>query len=256
MNDALAHRGPDAEGLWRAAARALGHRRLSIIDLEPRGQPAAAQRGRDGRRRRQRRDLQLRRAARGSRRRGPRLPIRERQRGRRSPLRRDGARLRRPGSGMFAFALWDARAASGSSSRATAPARSRSSTGACPAADLAFASELHALVRALPDVPATPDLEAIDEYLTLQYVPGPAHRVSRRLQARTPRTSRSSSDGELVAASATGRSRAAPSSRERRGPGPRAPQAPRARPCAAGSWPTCRSARSSRAGSTARRSSR
>lgn len=34
MTDALAHRGPDAEGVWRDADHAvLGHRRLSIIDL-------------------------------------------------------------------------------------------------------------------------------------------------------------------------------------------------------------------------------
>ncbi|MBS1581532.1 MAG: asparagine synthase (glutamine-hydrolyzing) [Bacteroidetes bacterium] len=33
MTDALAHRGPDAEGAWTDDAVALGHRRLSIIDL-------------------------------------------------------------------------------------------------------------------------------------------------------------------------------------------------------------------------------
>lgn len=32
----LRHRGPDAEGLWRARGAFLGHRRLSIIDLDPR----------------------------------------------------------------------------------------------------------------------------------------------------------------------------------------------------------------------------
>ena len=39
MSDAIAHRGPDAEGLWfnAAAQIALGHRRLSIIDLSPAG---------------------------------------------------------------------------------------------------------------------------------------------------------------------------------------------------------------------------
>lgn len=36
MTDALAHRGPDAEGVWRDGDHvALGHRRLSIIDLNP-----------------------------------------------------------------------------------------------------------------------------------------------------------------------------------------------------------------------------
>ena len=33
MTDALAHRGPDAQGVWNDAQVALGHRRLSIIDL-------------------------------------------------------------------------------------------------------------------------------------------------------------------------------------------------------------------------------
>jgi asparagine synthase (glutamine-hydrolysing) len=33
MTDAMSHRGPDADGLWAEGAIALGHRRLSIIDL-------------------------------------------------------------------------------------------------------------------------------------------------------------------------------------------------------------------------------
>ncbi|MDO5150098.1 MAG: asparagine synthase (glutamine-hydrolyzing) [Oscillospiraceae bacterium] len=36
MTDAIAHRGPDAEGQWKYKNVALGHRRLSIIDLDPR----------------------------------------------------------------------------------------------------------------------------------------------------------------------------------------------------------------------------
>ena len=41
MNEALVHRGPDAEGMWHDAGEAvyLGHRRLSIIDLEGGAQP-------------------------------------------------------------------------------------------------------------------------------------------------------------------------------------------------------------------------
>ncbi len=37
MTDAMAHRGPDAEGEYVATPVALGHRRLSIIDLSPLG---------------------------------------------------------------------------------------------------------------------------------------------------------------------------------------------------------------------------
>ena len=34
MTDALVHRGPDDEGFYVSGAVGLGHRRLSIIDLE------------------------------------------------------------------------------------------------------------------------------------------------------------------------------------------------------------------------------
>jgi asparagine synthase (glutamine-hydrolysing) len=37
MTDAIAHRGPDGEGLWSENNVGLGHRRLAIIDLSPAG---------------------------------------------------------------------------------------------------------------------------------------------------------------------------------------------------------------------------
>ncbi|HXP48457.1 MAG TPA: asparagine synthetase B, partial [Bacteroidia bacterium] len=37
MNNAIAHRGPDAEGTWNDNFAYLGHRRLSIIDLSDSG---------------------------------------------------------------------------------------------------------------------------------------------------------------------------------------------------------------------------
>jgi asparagine synthase (glutamine-hydrolysing) len=49
MTDAIAHRGPDADGAWLddAAQVALGHRRLSIIDISPLGaQPMVSAAGR------------------------------------------------------------------------------------------------------------------------------------------------------------------------------------------------------------------
>ena len=49
MTEALRHRGPDAGDLWHdpAAGVALGHRRLSIVDLSPAGaQPMVSSCGR------------------------------------------------------------------------------------------------------------------------------------------------------------------------------------------------------------------
>jgi len=46
MCDAIAHRGPDGQGIWTAPGVGLGHRRLSIIDIAGSPQPMAASDGR------------------------------------------------------------------------------------------------------------------------------------------------------------------------------------------------------------------
>ena len=46
MCDAIAHRGPDGYGVWTAPGVALGHRRLSIIDIAGSPQPMASTDGR------------------------------------------------------------------------------------------------------------------------------------------------------------------------------------------------------------------
>ncbi len=48
MTDTMALRGPDAEGMWTGPHTALGHRRLSIIDLEGGTQPAVTSHGPHG----------------------------------------------------------------------------------------------------------------------------------------------------------------------------------------------------------------
>ncbi len=166
----LRHRGPDDEGVWTDGRGGLAHARLSIIDLSPaahqpmasadasawityngevynfaelRGELAAC-----GYRFRSRGDTEV--IVNGWRAWGPRL----------------FSRLR----GMFALALWDRPA------RRLILARDR--LGKKPLywahtrSGLVFGSEIKALC-AWPDLPWAPDLDAIDHFLTLQYVPAP-----------------------------------------------------------------------------------
>ena len=46
MTRALVHRGPDGEGYYSARGVTLGHRRLSVIDLETGSQPMTTADGR------------------------------------------------------------------------------------------------------------------------------------------------------------------------------------------------------------------
>ncbi len=172
MNQALAHRGPDADRTWTRGRAVLGHRRLSIIDLSPEAhQPLLNE------------DETIGVVVNGE--------IYNFEALREDLVRRGhvfrshsdsevvvhlyeeyGADCVAKLSGMFALAIWD------SERERLVLARDRSGKKPLvyrrlPGGDLAFASEAHALVRAFPDVPVTADLEAIDEYLTLQYVPAP-----------------------------------------------------------------------------------
>ena len=184
MNAALQHRGPDAEGVWTSGRATLGHRRLSIIDLSPEAnQPLLNEDGTTG-------------AVVN----GEIYDFADL----REDLLRKGHTFRSSGdcevvlhayeeygidalrkiTGMFAFAIWDSRA------QRLILARDRAGKKPLfyrrtPDGGLAFASELGALVRALPDLPLEPDYAAIDEYLTLQYVPTPltAYRGIHKLPA-------------------------------------------------------------------------
>src|SRR5271165_5597479 len=166
----LRHRGPDDEGVWTDGRAGLAHARLSIIDLSPAGhQPMASADASVwityngevynfaeirselealGYRFRSRSDTEV--VVNGWHAWGPKI----------------FSRLR----GMFALAIWDRR------SRRLILARDRLGKkplfyAARPDA-LLFGSEIKALL-AWPGMPHTPDLAAIDRYLSFGYVPGP-----------------------------------------------------------------------------------
>lgn len=170
MNQAQAHRGPDGEGTWGGDGVVLGHRRLAIIDLSDAGtQPMTNEDG----------SLAL--VVNGE------IynykPLRE-------VLERKGHTFRSRSdsetilhlyeewgddcvlhlTGMFAFALWDARR------RRLLLARDR--IGEKPLyyalmnGGIAFASEVKALLG-LPGVSAAPDEEAVVSFLVYQSPPPP-----------------------------------------------------------------------------------
>ncbi len=179
----LARRGPDAEGTWTSpdGSCGLGHRRLSILDLEGGAQPMATA---DGRWHvafngeifnypELRRDLEAEGEA-------------FRTRSDTEVLLRLVAR-RGPGAvhllrGQFAFAAYDAaegtlllaRDALGEKPLFTARREGR----------IYFASTLEALL-AIGDLPRDPDPEAVSLYLAFSYIPAPwtVYRAVRKLPA-------------------------------------------------------------------------
>jgi asparagine synthase (glutamine-hydrolysing) len=171
MCGAIVHRGPDHGAVERYGRCALGYRRLRVLDLETGDQPVANEAGDvvavfNGELYNFR-ELRSELAARGHDVRGtgdtPVIPHLYEEHGPDFV-----ARL----SGMFAIALWDARR------ERLVLARDR--LGKKPLlwtrlddGTIAFASELKALLR-LPGLRRDVDLAAVDAYLALQYVPGPA----------------------------------------------------------------------------------
>lgn len=169
--DAIAHRGPDSSGYYADGPCALGHRRLSIIDLSPEAnQPMANEDGsvvvaangeiynflelreellRKGHTFRSRSDCEV-------------IVHLYEELGEACVARLDG---------MFAFILYDQKR------RKVLIARDR--PGKKPlyyrrlARGLAMSSEVGALVSSFPDERPKVDLSSIDEFLTLQYVPTP-----------------------------------------------------------------------------------
>lgn len=169
MCDSLVHRGPDDEGFFRAGPVGLGARRLSIIDLVTGHQPIANEDGRiwvalNGEIYNYlelRKDLE--------------------QKGHRFSTQTDteaivhayeeyGEDCVTRFNGMFAFAIWD-----GKQERLLL---ARDRLGVKPLyyfvneRCLLFGSEPKALLKH-PEMPKALDLEALDHYVTFEYIPAP-----------------------------------------------------------------------------------
>lgn len=179
MSDRLRRRGPDGEGIYIDNAVGLGHRRLSIIDLEGGRQPIANE------------DGTVWVTCNGEIYNFAELRHQLEQKGHRFRTRSDtevivhayeewGEESVKRLRGMFAFAVWDARRGR------LFLARDR--VGIKPLFYLqlpgvfAFASEIQALF-ALAEFEPTVDLQALDLYLHFQYIPAPfsIYREVRKL---------------------------------------------------------------------------
>jgi asparagine synthase (glutamine-hydrolysing) len=182
MTDAVVHRGPDAAGYYLDGPIGLGHRRLSIIDLATGDQPVGNEDGSvqvifngeiynfaeirsdliaHGHRFRTNSDTEV--IVHGYEQWGDRCVDRFR--------------------GMFAFALWDAKA------RRLLLARDRLGVkplyyADMPGVGLVFGSEIKSLLEN-PELPRDWRPEALDAYLTLLYVPAP-DTIFRSIQKLPP----------------------------------------------------------------------
>ncbi|MHB1203957.1 MAG: XrtA/PEP-CTERM system amidotransferase [Rhodospirillaceae bacterium] len=170
MGDAIAHRGPDGEGFHILPGIALGHRRLAVIDLAGGQQPMFS------------RDGLTTIVFNGEIYNFAELATELKSVGQIFRTRSDtevilnawaawGPECVKRFEGMFAFALWD--------SRAEILFIARDRVGKKPLyysirdnRRLAFASELKALTT-VPWISRTIDPQAVEEYLSLGYVPDP-----------------------------------------------------------------------------------
>jgi asparagine synthase (glutamine-hydrolysing) len=171
MTASLAHRGPDGQGLWTAPGIGLGHRRLAIIDTSDAGrQPMSDATG----------ELWI--TYNGEIYNFAELRVELASLGYPSRTRTDtevillGYRAWGPAvverlSGIFAFALWDAR--NGELFLARDHLGVKPLFYATTGGVLRFGSEIKAILTD-PAVPRDVDPEALDAFLTLGYAPAPA----------------------------------------------------------------------------------
>jgi asparagine synthase (glutamine-hydrolysing) len=181
MGESIAHRGPDAEGIWTEPGIGLVHRRLSIIDLAGGDQPIGNEEG----------SIQV--VFNGEIYNYRELQSWLKNRGHRFRTQSDtevlvhlyeeeGERLVERLRGMFAFALWDRQR------RTLMLARDR--LGIKPlyfyrdGDKLLFGSELKAIL-AYPGINPTLDPAALEDYLALGMVPG-SGSIFRQIEKLRP----------------------------------------------------------------------
>jgi asparagine synthase (glutamine-hydrolysing) len=169
MTDTLVHRGPDDEGFYISGPLALGHRRLSIIDLEGGHQPISNE------------DESVWVVFNGEIYNFSELQDGLITKGHTFKTRsdtevivhlyeEDGERCFERLRGMFAIAIWDGR------NRKLVLGRDR--VGKKPlfyfydGSRIAFASEMKAILK-IPGVPREIDPQAVSDYFSLLYVPAP-----------------------------------------------------------------------------------
>jgi asparagine synthase (glutamine-hydrolysing) len=181
MTAALAHRGPDADGFYYDGAVGLGHRRLSIIDIEGSSQPLVSADGSivaifNGEIYNFR---ELRRSLTAA---GHQFTTKGDGEVLLHAWRARGERMLEWLTGMFAFALWDR------TRQQLFVARDH--LGVKPlyyawhAGSLVFGSEIKALLP-FPGLPLAVDRDALALYLECQYIPAPYSIYSgiRKLEA-------------------------------------------------------------------------
>jgi asparagine synthase (glutamine-hydrolysing) len=183
MCDRMTHRGPDGEGYYQGSGMVLGHRRLSIIDLNTGEQPMSNEDGSiqvvfNGEiyNYRELRDDLVKRGHRFLTQSDTEVLVH---------LYEDvGDRIPEYLNGMFAFAIWDGRDRSLFLARDRAGEKPLYYSESVPGFRLCFASELKALAG-LPGADKDMDPTALADYLAFGYVPDPAtiYRSIKKLPA-------------------------------------------------------------------------
>lgn len=186
MCDRIRHRGPDGEGCYVDEVVGLGHRRLSIIDLEGGRQPLGNEDG----------SVQI--VFNGEIYNFQELMKDLKRRGHRFQTRSDtevivhlyeevGESVPEHLNGMFAFAIWDRRRQALFLARDRFGEKPLYWTDSIPGMRFCFASELKAMTW-MPGFPSRVRPESVSDFLALGYVPDP-HSIYAAVRKLEPATS-------------------------------------------------------------------